>query len=394
MNITRQQYELYFLMYADNELQPQEKLVVEAFVAEHPDLAIELEQLMAVRLTDEPLGFHDKSSLMKGLSSVSANEDLLNLLDGELDAKAAQAINSQIQPGGSLEKEWQLLQRTQLKATAIVQFPNKAQLYRKEPARIMAFNFKRMLAAAAVLILLLAAVGLFFRKNQQGDQWVGNPSPVAPKNSVQQQSDGNIENSSLPTPQQNSVVNEKELAGANGSQEENGNAPKTMQSTQQVSPTVTNGTAQSNIVVLQKGERSAPVNQEKPSVQALENFNKQQSNESTVQNVSDRKNEKLEKVVLEELTNSIARSASTVGALSSPDIDISLAAPVRFSSNISALETESNGSDNKLLYMDEAVIRNSKVGAVVRKVKRVIERNTIIKSGRSIKIAGFEIAAR
>ena len=51
-------------------------------------------------------------------------------------------------------------------------------------------------------------------------------------------------------------------------------------------------------------------------------------------------------------------------------------------------------SDNKILYFDEEKVKRTKVGGLFRKVKRVFERTADIKTGGTLKIAGFEIAVR
>ena len=47
INIDRNNYEEYFLMYVDNELTPVQRLAVEEFISNHPDLKEELEILSA-----------------------------------------------------------------------------------------------------------------------------------------------------------------------------------------------------------------------------------------------------------------------------------------------------------------------------------------------------------
>jgi hypothetical protein len=45
MNINRHNYEEYFILYMDNELDSDDRRMVEAFVLQHPDLKEELDIL-------------------------------------------------------------------------------------------------------------------------------------------------------------------------------------------------------------------------------------------------------------------------------------------------------------------------------------------------------------
>ena len=66
MNINRNNYEEYFLLYADNELTKAERKMVEVFVKENPELKEEFCMLkLTIRLPDEDIKLEDKSFLMK-----------------------------------------------------------------------------------------------------------------------------------------------------------------------------------------------------------------------------------------------------------------------------------------------------------------------------------------
>lgn len=56
--------------------------------------------------------------------------------------------------------------------------------------------------------------------------------------------------------------------------------------------------------------------------------------------------------------------------------------------------TIETGNGNTILYMNEENLNRSKAGAFIRKVKRVVERNTRIKTGENLRIGGFEIAIK
>ncbi|TDW99533.1 hypothetical protein [Dinghuibacter silviterrae] len=66
MNLTRHNYEEYFLLYVDGELAAEERLAVEVFLEEHPDLVEEMENLrMTILPQDEVYTFEDKSLLYR-----------------------------------------------------------------------------------------------------------------------------------------------------------------------------------------------------------------------------------------------------------------------------------------------------------------------------------------
>ncbi len=66
MTITTDNYELYFYRYAEGELSPQERAEVEAFAAQHPELAEELSLYdPSLKLEDEPMVYLDKEGLMR-----------------------------------------------------------------------------------------------------------------------------------------------------------------------------------------------------------------------------------------------------------------------------------------------------------------------------------------
>lgn len=124
MNINRNNYETFFLLYVDGEMSPQEMLEVDAFCQKHPDLADELQLLMDTRLNPEAeIAFANKAALLK-LEEWDAdhltNEQLtlLEKLGQESNTHPTEFTDALTQ------KEWTLLQQTQLSDEA-VSMPNK-----------------------------------------------------------------------------------------------------------------------------------------------------------------------------------------------------------------------------------------------------------------------------
>ena len=137
MNITRHNYEEYFILYMDNELTPEECVMVEAFVQLHPDLKEELDLLLQYKFTpDTDIVFSGKEELLKGQTDSFVNlsnyeEYLLLYIDNELNPAQAAAVEQFAAENLAVKKELDLLRFTRLQPETDV-FPDKASLYRKE----------------------------------------------------------------------------------------------------------------------------------------------------------------------------------------------------------------------------------------------------------------------
>ncbi|HMR93713.1 MAG TPA: hypothetical protein PKC69_15430, partial [Chitinophagaceae bacterium] len=92
MNINRHNYEEFFILYLDNELNEAERRRVEAFAALHPDLQEELDLLLQTKLQPEAETFFaSKEELLKNETIVQQEmpaftEQLLLYTDNELTA--------------------------------------------------------------------------------------------------------------------------------------------------------------------------------------------------------------------------------------------------------------------------------------------------------------------
>ena len=197
MNITRHNYEEYFILYMDNELKPEDRGMVEAFVQLHPDLKEELDLLLQYKFTpDTDIVFSGKEELLKGQTASFVNlsnyeEYLLLYIDNELNPAQAAAVEQFAAENLAVKKELDLLRFTRLQPETVV-FPDKASLYRKEE-KVRSLPVRWWRAAAAILILGsgLAAVWMINRTADQESLAAGktkpeksikSPAPIQPEN--------------------------------------------------------------------------------------------------------------------------------------------------------------------------------------------------------------------
>jgi hypothetical protein len=71
VSINRHNYEEFFLLYVDNELQQAERAEVEDFVRQNADLGSELEMLKQATLEQEDFSFDQKELLYKKEDGIS-----------------------------------------------------------------------------------------------------------------------------------------------------------------------------------------------------------------------------------------------------------------------------------------------------------------------------------
>jgi anti-sigma factor RsiW len=200
MNISRHNYEEYFILYMDNELAPAERRMVEDFVQLHPDLKEELELLQQFKLTpDTNIVFAGKEELLKGKEVSIVNlsnyeEYLLLYTDHELNPAQKAAVEQFASENLAVQKELDLLRFTRLQPESI-EFPDKASLYRREE-KVRALPVRWWRAAAAILILALglSAVWMISRQSDEaavagatpGKEQIKSPAPIRPENSKEE----------------------------------------------------------------------------------------------------------------------------------------------------------------------------------------------------------------
>ncbi|GAC1589295.1 MAG: hypothetical protein NVS3B19_09260 [Ginsengibacter sp.] len=166
MKIDLNNYEEYFLMYADKELSASERISVERFVIENPLLAEEFEFFKAAVLQPDEIYLTNKDQFKKNIEpEITAEQQLLNLyLDKELSISEAALFEKKLFDNARLAHEVNILKRAIHTPDYNIVFPDKESLHRHEKKGIPIYLMR--LAAAAVLLGFGFWVGsLFISKN-------------------------------------------------------------------------------------------------------------------------------------------------------------------------------------------------------------------------------------
>lgn len=158
ININRHNYEEFFLLYVDRELSATERLAVEQFVQENPDLQQELDTLQQTMLTEEMMfEMPDKASLYRnevaGINAENHTTHFLMYVDDELSAPEKESVETFVLQHPSLQESFMQLKQTKLPIESIP-FPDKTVLYRSEEGEkkpVVYMRWWRMAAAAAVI---------------------------------------------------------------------------------------------------------------------------------------------------------------------------------------------------------------------------------------------------
>ena len=172
--INRANYEEFFLLYVDNELSASERKAVEDFIAENPDLAMELKSLeQSIIMPEENLFFAHKDSLYKKTEDHKINLSnyehyFIQYIDNELDEKTRKEVEKFLQENPELKDEFSLYTQTKLLPDTSLIFKEKEILYKKEDRR-KPIPFVWW-SAAAVALLLITGFLFYANENKQVDK--------------------------------------------------------------------------------------------------------------------------------------------------------------------------------------------------------------------------------
>lgn len=360
MNINRHNYETFFLLYVDNELCAAERNALELFVKENTDLQEELNRLQQSIVQADDITFNFKNNLLKPeIISAATQQNLLLYIDGELDKNQQRAFELTMAADENIATELEVLQQTKLLPDTNIIFVDKQRLYRKEIKRITPFGWWRLAAAAIFIGFGIWGVVLYFNSS---NKVLGNQTITKKENKPTQKIESNpatatvIETTIAATPVPIKI--EKIIK----------KIVPTSLPIKQSTPVLQEGKL---LVIEQKINNRPDNNLPKPY---FENLNNNKRNKNDVAGVTQQ---------MQKINSNIPTDKSIITIPASTDNNVYTAA---FKES-----TDQNKEDRFTLTDDDS--KKSKLGGFFRKAKRILARNTKMKTGdNNVKVANLEFA--
>jgi len=190
MNITRDNYEIFFIDYFDGNLDVSQQEELFRFLAQHGDLKEEFESFNSnpIETTDE--SFEDKHLLQRNiLTPDTIDQYLIAELENDLSGTEQEKLRTFLVQHPGYNRNRKLIQLTRLPESS-ESFPSKDKL--KQPVIIPLYRTQtfRYAVAAAIVLLLLSGGALLINKTLNRPQTQvaqqKTPAPVHPDKGLPQ----------------------------------------------------------------------------------------------------------------------------------------------------------------------------------------------------------------
>lgn len=156
ININTDNYEGYLLDYFDGNLSDEEIKVLELFIHEHPELAIDLEEPL-FELEAESIAMNDKSDLKKVVPFDQLADLAIGEMEGDNSEEESKALKSILKLDPTLTAEVERFKKTKL-PVEVIPFPNKKILYKGKTIAFYQRTWVQVAAAAAVLLFMVQLI--------------------------------------------------------------------------------------------------------------------------------------------------------------------------------------------------------------------------------------------
>lgn len=153
--INQHNYEAYLLDSMEGRLTAEQQRELDTFMALHPELAIDLEDLAEMTFDPQQAVFPNKAALKKTGADLVSDEQFIGYIEQQLSPEENLRVEEHCTAEPLLAKELELYKKTIAVADTSIVFEDKDKLKRR--TKVILFNFRAasFAAAASVVVLLM-----------------------------------------------------------------------------------------------------------------------------------------------------------------------------------------------------------------------------------------------
>jgi hypothetical protein len=217
MKISRDNYEIWFLDYLEERLDPGQREEVHQFLLEHPDLADELDAFPTTLTADKHLSFSGKAGLKKSLFDEPEyfESTALAFTEGDLATEESIQFENWLENHSSRQIFVESLQKCKLKPDTRLSFPGKERLRRKSSIKLF---WPSVAAVAAILLLALFVFEPGTERVKQASPMVASGvSPAINKPLAESKSNPRLPAEPLPIARKSAKMNHSVSPAVSGS---------------------------------------------------------------------------------------------------------------------------------------------------------------------------------
>lgn len=177
--ITRENYEIYFVDYLDNNLSADLKVELINFLKANNDLQAELQLVANFSLPESDCQYSSKSLLYKSeLDDCKAfNETAISILESDATPKQSEQFEQYLETHPNKSHDFELFRKVSNLQAPNISYPNKSQLYK----RVIPLVWWQRAASIAAVLLLFISISYFF--NEHTSRVTETTQPIATNHS-------------------------------------------------------------------------------------------------------------------------------------------------------------------------------------------------------------------
>jgi hypothetical protein len=174
MNISRDNYEPFFLDFLEGNLKVDQIDQFLDFLNQNPDLKEELQLFESVNLPEEEFIFSGKMQLYRRIADQKSETEnrVIAYLEGDLSSEDQILFQQELASHPELKKEYDLFDKTRLIADTRITYSGKRNLHRKS-GTVKVMNW--VTRVAAVMVLVWGITSLFQSENELERQLQNQP---------------------------------------------------------------------------------------------------------------------------------------------------------------------------------------------------------------------------